>query len=94
MPGHTSLAPPAMLTPQGRPDHALDAKVGLIELPGSDQIVDDGFLLRDSIQLRHKARIARHAAVVEPCAETGESCKKQIQQQRPVFASGSQRRRG
>lgn len=83
-----------MLTSQGRPDHTLDAEIGLVKLPGRNQLVDDGLLLRNSVQLWHEARIAHHTAVIKPRTETDCSRMTQIQEQRPILALGSERRLG
>lgn len=79
--GHTSLTPPAMLAPQGCPDHALNTKVRLIVLPKTDEFIDNGFLLRNAVHLRHKAWVEGHTAVVKPSAQADEDSKTEIREQ-------------
>ena len=69
MPRDTALAPAAMLASQRSPDHARNTKVGLVKLPETNQLVDDGLLFRNAIHLGNKSWIVHHAPDVEPCRQ-------------------------
>ena len=58
--GDTTTAPPTVFAPKRRTNHAGDTKVGLVELPEADKLVDDGFLLGNTVQLGHKAWVVHH----------------------------------
>ena len=63
--GHAALAPATVLAPQRSPNHARYTKVRLVVLPLADQLVDDGFLLSDAVELGHEARVVNHGPGVE-----------------------------
>ena len=67
--GNTAFAPATVLTSQRPPDHARNTKVGIIELPQADQLIDDGLLLSDAVHFWHKARVINHASDVEPACQ-------------------------
>ena len=56
----------------------------LVKLPQSDQLVDDGLLLRDAAQLGHEARVLDHAEDVEVGREPEENGKEHVEQQMAV----------
>lgn len=76
--GDAALAPTTVLASQRRPDHAGDAKVGLVKLPSRNQVVDDGFLLGDAVHLGHEPRVVRHTPNVEPRREADEDGTEKI----------------
>ena len=67
--GHTALTPTAVLASERRPDHARDAEMALVVLPLADQLVDDGLLLGDAVELGHEAGVVDHGAGVEEAGE-------------------------
>ena len=75
MPSDTALTSAAMLASQRSPDHARNTKIGLVELPETNQLVDDGLLFRNAIHLGDKSRIVDHAPDVEPCRQGNRSDK-------------------
>lgn len=77
--GHAALASPTMLAPQGRSNHAHDAKVGLVKLPRLEQLVNNGSLLCNAIHLGHKSRIVSHCSDVEENRQGEKSCKQNVQ---------------
>ena len=67
--GNTTLAPFAVLASQRCTDHTRDAKVGLVEFPHSQQVVNVGLLLGDAVEFRDKPRVKDHRGGVEVCGE-------------------------
>jgi hypothetical protein len=63
--GHAFLASLAVLTPQRRPDHARNTKVGLVKLPQLDELVNDGLLLRNAVHLWHETGVLHHGGDVK-----------------------------
>jgi len=82
--GHAALTPPAMLTPQWCPDHARNTKVGLVELPQADQLVDDRFLLGNPIHLGHEPGVVADAPNIEPSCHGIEGNKRKVHEPGPV----------
>ena len=78
--GHASLAHLTVLAPKGRACHAGDAKVVLVIFPGPQQLINDGLLLSDAIELWHKPRLESHAGGVEVRRQPKEGYKGQVQQ--------------
>ena len=54
-----------MFAPEWRPDHAGDAKVGLVKLPQGKELVDDFLLLGDAVELWNKPRVINHSCDVK-----------------------------
>jgi len=73
-----TLTPTAVLASQRSPDHAVHAEVRLVVLPLTDQLVDDGLLLSNAVQLGHKARIINHRSDVEEGCEAKQDSKKEV----------------
>lgn len=75
---NTSLTPSTVLTPERRANHASNTKVRLIELPETDELIDNSLLLRNAVQFRHETRIIHHACRVEVCREAKQGDKHQV----------------
>ena len=63
--GDASLTPAAVLAPQRRPDHAGHAEMRFVVLPLADQVVDEGLLLGDAVELGHETGVVDHGSGVE-----------------------------
>lgn len=88
--GNTSLAASAMLAPKRRAYHTRDAKIGLIEFPDCQKIVDDSPLFRNTIEFRNEPRIVSHARRVEKSRQSIKRGEHQIQyRMRPIALSGA-----
>lgn len=70
---NAAITPAAMLAPKRSANHACDAEVGLVKLPQSNQLIDDGLLFSDAAHLGHKAGVFDHAEDVEVCRESEKS---------------------
>ena len=64
-----------MLAPNRHPDHAVNAKILVIKLPETDQVVDNGFLRSATAKLRDVAGILSHGHCVEICAQGKGDCE-------------------
>lgn len=77
--GYTTLAPPAVFAPKRCSYHARNTKVGLVILPLLEQVVNDGSLLGDAIQLGHEAGIISHARDIEEGGEAVQDGEHQVE---------------
>jgi len=85
MPGNAALTPAAMFASQWSSDHARNTKVGLIKLPEADQLVDNGLLFGDSIELRHETRIVDHTPDIKPGAQGIGEDERKVHQPRTFY---------
>ena len=67
---NTSIAHFAVLAPHGSSDHARNAKMLLIKLPGFNKFVNDWLLLASTAALWNIARIFEHGLEVEKRTES------------------------
>lgn len=68
-----------MLAPNWHPDHAVNAKILVIKLPNTDQVVYHGFLRSATAKFRDVAGILNHGHCVEICAQGKGDCEEQIE---------------
>lgn len=67
-----------MLASQRLSDHAIHAKVLLVEPPGVEKFLDDIPLLIPTTQLRNMAWILSHGIKIEKRREAVENSKKEV----------------
>jgi len=91
MTSNAAMAASAVLAPDRRPNHARNAKIGLIKLPQRKQLVNDSLLLSDAVESWHKAGVGTHCGDVIKHHESVQDCKHEIEQIRWVrrAAAGS-----
>lgn len=77
--GNAALTLLAMLAAEGVAYHARDTEVRLVKLPLSQQVVNDGLLLGNTVQLRHKAWIEYHASGVKIGSEAKKAEKQEVE---------------
>ena len=77
--GDAALASSTVFAPQRRPDHAGNAKVGIVKLPCRDEVVDDGLLLGDPIHLGHEPGVIRHTPDVKPRREADKDGAEEVE---------------
>ena len=68
-----------MLASYWHPDHTVNAKVLVIKLPETDQVVDDRFLRSATAKLRDVAGILSHGHCVEIRAHGKGDCEEKIE---------------
>lgn len=76
--GYTTLAPPAVLASERRSNHACHTKVRFIVLPLADQLIYDGLLLGNAIELGDETRVIHHGPCVEESGEAKENSEQKI----------------
>lgn len=64
---NTTLASPAMLTPQRLSNHANNTEIILVKLPQPEQLADDLPLLVPARKLGDESRVRYHRIRVEVC---------------------------
>ena len=83
-----TLTPTAVLASQRSPDHAVHAKVRLVVLPLTDQLVDDGLLLSNAIQLGYEARIINHRSDIEEGCGAKQGSENEVPKPSAVWSFG------
>jgi hypothetical protein len=76
--GNTALAPAAMFATQWSADHARGAKVSVVKLPQPDEIINNGLLLSNAVELGYETRIENHAGGVEIGRHGNEECEREV----------------
>jgi hypothetical protein len=84
--GHAALAPAAVLAPERCPDHACHAEMRLVILPLADQIVDNGLLLGNPVELGNESRVVHHGPRVEEAGKGNRNKKHKIPQPCAIFS--------